>query len=60
MEGEEQTELQNLHDCTYELTQRFYEQGGRTLRQLVMHHGPLPEKEEDIQVLRLVLTRNIK
>ncbi|KAG8128499.1 hypothetical protein E2320_015342 [Naja naja] len=49
MEGEEQTELQNLHDCTYELTQRFYEHGGRTFRQLVMHHGPLPEKEEDIQ-----------
>uniref|UniRef100_A0A670ZDW0 Lon N-terminal domain-containing protein n=1 Tax=Pseudonaja textilis TaxID=8673 RepID=A0A670ZDW0_PSETE len=46
---EEQTELQNLHDCTYELTQRFYEHGGRTFRQLVMHHGPLPEKEEDIQ-----------
>ncbi|KAM3846281.1 LON peptidase N-terminal domain and RING finger protein 3-like isoform 3-T3 [Vipera latastei] len=52
MEGEEQTELQNLHDCTYELTQRFYEQGGRTLRQLVMHHGPLPEKEEDIQSIQ--------
>ncbi|KAL7985844.1 hypothetical protein Chor_011010 [Crotalus horridus] len=51
IEGEEQTELQNLHDCTYELTQRFYEHGGRTFRQLVMHHGPLPEKEEDIQAL---------
>ncbi|KAM6471517.1 LON peptidase N-terminal domain and RING finger protein 3-like isoform 2-T3 [Liasis olivaceus] len=49
MEGEEQTELQNLHDYTYELTQRFYEHGDRTFRQLVMHRGPLPEKEEDIQ-----------
>ncbi|XP_032996225.1 LON peptidase N-terminal domain and RING finger protein 1-like isoform X1 [Lacerta agilis] len=49
VEGEELAELQNLHDCTYQLTQRFYEHGDTTFRQLLMHHGPLPEKEEDIQ-----------
>uniref|UniRef100_A0A670IH54 LON peptidase N-terminal domain and RING finger protein 1-like n=1 Tax=Podarcis muralis TaxID=64176 RepID=A0A670IH54_PODMU len=49
VEGEELAELQILHDCTYQLTQRFYEHGDTTFRQLLMHHGPLPEKEEDIQ-----------
>lgn len=57
MEGEELAELQILHDCTYQLTQRFYEHGDTTFRQLLMHHGPLPEKEEDIQVLALSLSR---
>ncbi|XP_042306261.1 LON peptidase N-terminal domain and RING finger protein 1-like isoform X2 [Sceloporus undulatus] len=49
VEGEELAELQNLHDYTYQLTQRFYEDGDATSRRLLMHHGPLPEKEEDIQ-----------
>ncbi|XP_077182613.1 LON peptidase N-terminal domain and RING finger protein 3-like isoform X3 [Paroedura picta] len=49
VEGEELTELQNLHDCTYDLTQRFYENGYMTFRRSLMHYGPLPEKEEDIQ-----------
>ncbi|XP_008114548.1 LON peptidase N-terminal domain and RING finger protein 1 [Anolis carolinensis] len=49
VEGEELAELQSLHDYTYLLTQRFYEYGDATFRQLLAHHGPLPEKEEDIQ-----------
>ncbi|KAL8212106.1 UNVERIFIED_CONTAM: hypothetical protein K2H54_037809 [Gekko kuhli] len=49
VEGEELAELQNLHDCTYGLTQRFYENGYMTFRHSLMHYGPIPEKEEDIQ-----------
>ncbi|XP_062976974.1 LON peptidase N-terminal domain and RING finger protein 1-like [Elgaria multicarinata webbii] len=49
VEGEELAELQNLHDYTYQLTERFYDHGDTTFRQLLIHHGPLPEKEEDIQ-----------
>ncbi|XP_061473425.1 LON peptidase N-terminal domain and RING finger protein 1-like isoform X2 [Rhineura floridana] len=49
VEGVELAELQTLHDCAYQLTQRFYEHGDTTFRQLLMHHVPLPEKEEDIQ-----------
>ncbi|XP_060096255.1 LON peptidase N-terminal domain and RING finger protein 1-like isoform X1 [Heteronotia binoei] len=49
VEGEELTELQNLHDCTYELSQRFYENGYMTFRHSLMYYGPIPEKEEDIQ-----------
>ncbi|XP_044306895.1 LON peptidase N-terminal domain and RING finger protein 1-like isoform X2 [Varanus komodoensis] len=49
VEGEELAELQKLHDYTYQLTQRFYDHGDTTFRQLLMHHGPLPEKEADIQ-----------
>ncbi|XP_015278646.1 PREDICTED: LON peptidase N-terminal domain and RING finger protein 1-like [Gekko japonicus] len=49
VEGEELAELQNLHDCTYELTQRFYENGYMTFRHSLMHNGPIPEKEKDIQ-----------
>uniref|UniRef100_A0A8D0H9A3 Lon N-terminal domain-containing protein n=1 Tax=Sphenodon punctatus TaxID=8508 RepID=A0A8D0H9A3_SPHPU len=47
--GEELVELKRLHDCTYQLAQRFYEHRDATFRQILMHHGPLPEKEEDIQ-----------
>lgn len=50
VEGEELAELQNLHDCTYELTQKFYEDGYMNFIYNLMHYGPLPEKEEDIQV----------
>ncbi|KAJ6667838.1 hypothetical protein lerEdw1_016159 [Lerista edwardsae] len=49
VEGEQLAELQNLHDCTYQLTQKFYEHGDTSFRQILMQHGPLPEKEEDIQ-----------
>nr|XP_056715444.1 LON peptidase N-terminal domain and RING finger protein 1-like [Euleptes europaea] len=49
VEGEELAELQNLHDYTYQLTQRFYENGYMTYRHNLMHYGPLPEKEEDMQ-----------
>ncbi|XP_020652601.3 LON peptidase N-terminal domain and RING finger protein 1 [Pogona vitticeps] len=49
VEGEQLSELQYLHDYTYQLAQRFYEHGDTTFRQLLMHHGSLPEKEEDIQ-----------
>ncbi|XP_054832916.1 LON peptidase N-terminal domain and RING finger protein 1-like [Eublepharis macularius] len=49
VEGEELAELQKLHDCTYQLTQKFYENGYMTFRHSLMHYGPLPEKEEDIQ-----------
>ncbi|XP_027499380.1 LON peptidase N-terminal domain and RING finger protein 1-like [Corapipo altera] len=47
--GEELQELQCLHESTYRLAQRFCEHGDLTSRHIVMQHGPLPEKEEDIQ-----------
>ncbi|XP_035415729.1 LON peptidase N-terminal domain and RING finger protein 1-like isoform X2 [Cygnus atratus] len=47
--GEELQELQSLHESTYELAQRFCEHGDVASRHLLMQHGPLPEKEEDIQ-----------
>uniref|UniRef100_A0A8C3BR23 LON peptidase N-terminal domain and ring finger 1 n=1 Tax=Cairina moschata TaxID=8855 RepID=A0A8C3BR23_CAIMO len=47
--GEELQELQSLHESTYELAQRFCEHGDVASRRLLMQHGPLPEKEEDIQ-----------
>ncbi|XP_009979077.1 PREDICTED: LON peptidase N-terminal domain and RING finger protein 1-like, partial [Tauraco erythrolophus] len=47
--GEELQELQSLHENTYRLAQRFCEHGDLASRHLSMQHGPLPEKEEDIQ-----------
>ncbi|XP_014731514.1 PREDICTED: LON peptidase N-terminal domain and RING finger protein 1-like isoform X1 [Sturnus vulgaris] len=47
--GEELQELQSLHESTYRLAQRFCEHGDLTSRHILMQHGPLPEKEEDIQ-----------
>uniref|UniRef100_A0A8D0EZ24 LON peptidase N-terminal domain and ring finger 1 n=1 Tax=Strix occidentalis caurina TaxID=311401 RepID=A0A8D0EZ24_STROC len=47
--GEELQELQCLHENTYRLAQRFCEHGDLASRHILMHHGPLPEKEEDIQ-----------
>ncbi|XP_027741434.1 LON peptidase N-terminal domain and RING finger protein 1-like [Empidonax traillii] len=47
--GEELQELQCLHESTYRLAQRFCEHGDLTSRHILMQHGPLPEKEEDIQ-----------
>ncbi|KAM7161577.1 LON peptidase N-terminal domain and RING finger protein 1-like isoform 2-T2 [Macrochelys suwanniensis] len=49
VEGEELAELQHLHECTYQQAQKFCEHGDAALRQILMHRGPLPEKEEDIQ-----------
>uniref|UniRef100_A0A8C8RED2 LON peptidase N-terminal domain and ring finger 1 n=1 Tax=Pelusios castaneus TaxID=367368 RepID=A0A8C8RED2_9SAUR len=49
VEGEELADLQQLHECTYQLAQRFCEHGDAALRQILMNRGPLPEKEEDIQ-----------
>lgn len=49
--GEELQELQCLHESTYRLAQRFCEHGDLTSRHILMQHGPLPEKEEDIQVM---------
>ncbi|XP_074460040.1 LON peptidase N-terminal domain and RING finger protein 1-like [Larus michahellis] len=47
--GEELQELQCLHENTYRLAQRFCEHGDLASRHILMQHGPLPEKEEDIQ-----------
>ncbi|XP_067160793.1 LON peptidase N-terminal domain and RING finger protein 1-like [Apteryx mantelli] len=47
--GEELEELQCLHESTYHLAQRFCEHGDVASRHILMQHGPLPEKEEDIQ-----------
>uniref|UniRef100_A0A8C3LY55 LON peptidase N-terminal domain and RING finger protein 1 n=1 Tax=Chrysolophus pictus TaxID=9089 RepID=A0A8C3LY55_CHRPC len=47
--GEELQELQSLHESTYQLAQRFWEHGDVASRHLLLQHGPLPEKEEDIQ-----------
>ncbi|XP_063205184.1 LON peptidase N-terminal domain and RING finger protein 1-like isoform X2 [Chroicocephalus ridibundus] len=47
--GEELQELQCLHENTYRLAQRFCEHGDLASRHISMQHGPLPEKEEDIQ-----------
>ncbi|NXX12591.1 LONF1 protein, partial [Podargus strigoides] len=47
--GEELQELQCLHESTYRLAQRFCEHGDLASRHVLMQHGPLPEKEEDIQ-----------
>ncbi|XP_064314585.1 LON peptidase N-terminal domain and RING finger protein 1 isoform X2 [Phalacrocorax carbo] len=47
--GEELQELQCLHESTYRLAQRFCEHGDLASRYILMQHGPLPEKEEDIQ-----------
>ncbi|OPJ88071.1 LON peptidase N-terminal domain and RING finger protein 1 [Patagioenas fasciata monilis] len=49
--GEELQELQCLHESTYCLAQRFCEHGDLASRHVLMQHGPLPEKEEDIQVM---------
>lgn len=50
VEREQLSELRYLHDYTYQLAQRFYERGDSTyFRQILMHHGSLPEKEEDMQ-----------
>lgn len=49
--GEELQELQCLHESTYRLAQRFCEHGDLASRHILMQHGPLPEKEEDIQVM---------
>lgn len=49
--GEELQELQCLHESTYRLAQRFCEHGDLASRHIFMQHGPLPEKEEDIQVM---------
>lgn len=51
MAGEELQELQSLHESTYQLAQRFWEHGDVASRHLLLQHGPLPEKEEDIQVM---------
>ncbi|NXF29301.1 LONF1 protein, partial [Nyctibius bracteatus] len=47
--GEELQELQCLHESTYCLAQRFCEHSDLASRHILMQHGPLPEKEEDIQ-----------
>ncbi|XP_065590738.1 LON peptidase N-terminal domain and RING finger protein 1-like [Cyrtonyx montezumae] len=47
--GEELQELQSLHESTYQLAQRFWEHEDIASRHLLLQHGPLPEKEEDIQ-----------
>ncbi|XP_069725165.1 LON peptidase N-terminal domain and RING finger protein 1-like [Phaenicophaeus curvirostris] len=47
--GEELQELQCLHESTYRLAQRFCEHGDLASRHVLMQHGPMPEKEEDIQ-----------
>ncbi|KAM6380051.1 LON peptidase N-terminal domain and RING finger protein 1-like isoform 1-T1 [Pluvialis apricaria] len=47
--GEELQELQCLHENTYRLAQRFCEHGDLASRHILMQHGPMPEKEEDIQ-----------
>ncbi|XP_051487225.1 LON peptidase N-terminal domain and RING finger protein 3-like isoform X2 [Apus apus] len=47
--GEELQELQCLHESTYRLAQRFCEHRDLASRHTLMQHGPLPEKEEDIQ-----------
>ncbi|XP_030427563.1 LON peptidase N-terminal domain and RING finger protein 3-like isoform X3 [Gopherus evgoodei] len=52
VEGEELAELQHLHECTYQQAQKFCEHGDAALRQILMHRGPLPEKEEDIQATK--------
>nr|XP_006138371.1 LON peptidase N-terminal domain and RING finger protein 1-like [Pelodiscus sinensis] len=52
VEGEELAELQRLHECTYQQAQQFCEHGDATLRQILLHRGPLPEKEEDIQATK--------
>ncbi|XP_010123170.1 PREDICTED: LON peptidase N-terminal domain and RING finger protein 1-like, partial [Chlamydotis macqueenii] len=49
--GEELQELQCLHESTYRLAQRFCEHGDLASRHVLMQHGPLPEKDEDIQAL---------
>lgn len=49
--GEELQELQCLHESTYRLAQQFCEHGDLASRHILMQHGPLPEKEEDIQVI---------
>ncbi|NWX08746.1 LONF1 protein, partial [Caloenas nicobarica] len=49
--GEELRELQSLHESTYCLAQRFCEHGDLASRHVLMQHGRLPEKEEDIQAL---------
>ncbi|XP_005503684.3 LON peptidase N-terminal domain and RING finger protein 1 isoform X1 [Columba livia] len=49
--GEELQELQCLHESTYCLAQRFCEHGDLASRHVLVQHGPLPEKEEDIQAL---------
>ncbi|XP_050817509.1 LON peptidase N-terminal domain and RING finger protein 3-like isoform X3 [Gopherus flavomarginatus] len=52
VEGEELAELQHLHECTYQQAQKFCEHGDAALRQILLHRGPLPEKEEDIQATK--------
>lgn len=52
VEGEELAELQRLHECTYQQAQKFCEHGDAAVRQILMHRGPLPEKEEDIQATK--------
>ncbi|CAM4587319.1 unnamed protein product, partial [Lepidochelys olivacea] len=52
VEGEELAELHRLHECTYQQAQKFCEHGDAALRQILMHRGPLPEKEEDIQATK--------
>ncbi|KAM8994157.1 LON peptidase N-terminal domain and RING finger protein 1-like isoform 1-T1 [Ara ararauna] len=47
--GEELQELQCLHESTYRLAQQFCEHQDLASRHILMQHGPLPEKEEDIQ-----------
>ncbi|NWR59488.1 LONF1 protein, partial [Bucorvus abyssinicus] len=47
--GEELQELQCLHESTYRLAQQFCDHGDLASRHISMQHGPLPEKEEDIQ-----------
>lgn len=49
--GEELRELQRLHDRTYGLVRRYCQHGDPVSRYIVLQHGPLPEKEEDIQVM---------
>nr|XP_032627542.1 LON peptidase N-terminal domain and RING finger protein 3-like isoform X2 [Chelonoidis abingdonii] len=52
VEGEELAELQHLHECTYQQAQKFCEHEDAAVRQILMHRGPLPEKEEDIQATK--------
>uniref|UniRef100_A0A8B9ITX2 LON peptidase N-terminal domain and RING finger protein 1 n=1 Tax=Amazona collaria TaxID=241587 RepID=A0A8B9ITX2_9PSIT len=47
--GEELQELQCLHESTYRLAQQFCEHQDLASRHILMQHGLLPEKEEDIQ-----------
>ncbi|NWZ35125.1 LONF1 protein, partial [Brachypodius atriceps] len=47
--GEELQELQRLHERTYRLVKLYCDRRDPVCRYILLQHGPLPEKEEDIQ-----------